>query len=502
MHEVEKFILEEIEKNQGSDLRVLIENLDPTKKRLAMFVAICSKKDVWLKKMIKELSSKTAEIDNFIERIRKYIPIGEVEKKSFGEVFTPFELINEMLDTLPLEVWSDPKLKWGDFCNGVGNFMVIVIKRLMKGLETWEPDEDKRYKHIIENMIYVAELQIKNMFVWMVSVDPKNQYNLNLYRGNSLEEDFDKHMKDVWKVEKMDIIIGNPPYNREFQSNNNRVKPLYNEFILKFLPLTIKLLFITPSRWMFDAYGLEKFKKDMLRRKDIKIIQHFNNASDIFDGVEIKGGVSYFLIDKEYDGDVIFNGEIRKTSELNISNLEKSILNKTSIIKNKLSEIIKSQSYYGFPGNESLFTKEKKSINDIKVFVSKNKGLEMWVDKIKIKSKVDISCWKVFTPGAAGSGSKMSFFGAKIIGKPNEVASKSYMVFNLKNESECKNLISYMNTNFCNFLLGTKKKTQNIKPDTLSNIPLVDLSKSWTDEELYQYFELSEDEINLIKNNN
>ena len=83
-------------------------------------------------------------------------------------------------------MWNNPNLKWGDFCNGVGNFMVIIIKRLMKGLETWEPDENKRYKHIIENMIYVAEFQIKNMFVWMVSVDPKNEYKLNISVENAL----------------------------------------------------------------------------------------------------------------------------------------------------------------------------------------------------------------------------------------------------------------------------------------------------------------------------
>ena len=70
-----------------------------------------------------------------------------------------------MLNTLPAEVWSNPNLKWLDPANGTGPFPAVVIYKLMKGLESWEPDADKRYKHIIENMIYVCELQPKNMFL-------------------------------------------------------------------------------------------------------------------------------------------------------------------------------------------------------------------------------------------------------------------------------------------------------------------------------------------------
>ena len=128
-----------------------------------MFTAMSSKKDSELVKIVKELQSENRSIiyqlDKIIERFSKYVPVGEVEKDLFGEVFTPFWLVNNMLDTYPVELWSKPELKWGDFCNGMGNFMIVIVKRLMIGLEEWEPNENKRYKHIIENMIYVAELQ-------------------------------------------------------------------------------------------------------------------------------------------------------------------------------------------------------------------------------------------------------------------------------------------------------------------------------------------------------
>lgn len=267
--EVEQYILNEIETKHGIIFRLRIESLPIAKKRVAMLAAICYKKDDGLKKMIREIESmdRIAQLDKLIERIRKYNPVGEIEKDSFGEIFTPFSLINDMLDTLPIEVWSNPNLKWGDFCNGVGNFMIIVIKRLMVGLETWQPDEDKRYDHIVKNMIYVAELQIKNMFLWMVSIDPRSEYKLNLYRGSSLEKDFDEHMKNVWKVEKMDIMVGNPPYQTGTKGGNGQ-RDLWPKFVNKYLNILKDdgyLLYVHPSKWRKpNSEIFNEFKKKNL----------------------------------------------------------------------------------------------------------------------------------------------------------------------------------------------------------------------------------------------
>lgn len=85
-------------------------------------------------------------LDKTIEEIHKYLGVSEVEKKSKGEVFTPFKLINEMLDTLPIEVWNNPNLKWLDPANGIGNFPVIVVQRLMEGLKDIFTDKELRYE--------------------------------------------------------------------------------------------------------------------------------------------------------------------------------------------------------------------------------------------------------------------------------------------------------------------------------------------------------------------
>jgi site-specific DNA-methyltransferase (adenine-specific) len=93
----------------------------------------------------------------------------------------------------------------------------------------------------------------------------------------------------------------------------------------------------------------------------------------------------------------------------------------------------------------------------------------------------------------------LGYFGNKIFGYPGEVCSNTYMSLYVSNKNEAENLISYMNTEFCNFFLSLRKNTQNMNPTTLKWIPKVDFSKSWTDAELYIHFNLTQDEINLIE---
>ena len=139
--------------------------------------------------------------ENLIHFIKKYKGLSKTESKLFGEVFTPQALIEEMLDTLPADVWTNKDLKWLDPANGIGNFPVIIVKKLMKGLEKWQPDPELRLKHILENMIYVCELQSKNMFIYLKLFDPENKYKLNFHIGSFLDERFSEVMKE-WGVDR------------------------------------------------------------------------------------------------------------------------------------------------------------------------------------------------------------------------------------------------------------------------------------------------------------
>ena len=131
------------------------------------------------------------------------------EKKQYGEVFTPTSLIYEMLDNLPPSVWSNPHLKWYDPANGIGNFPMVVYQKLMKGLEKWEPNENKRSKHIIENMLYMTEINPKNIKISKKIFGS----NANICCCDFLDEKQRDKCFTQFGVDKFDIIIGNPPFN-------------------------------------------------------------------------------------------------------------------------------------------------------------------------------------------------------------------------------------------------------------------------------------------------
>ena len=103
-----------------------------------------------------------------------------------GEVFTPTELIMEMLSSLPKELWKDPSKTWFDPCSGKGNFPAVVITKLMKTLKKHFPNTDERYKHIIENMIYMAEYQRESAEFINELFSLDGTVKVNLYVGDTL----------------------------------------------------------------------------------------------------------------------------------------------------------------------------------------------------------------------------------------------------------------------------------------------------------------------------
>lgn len=266
----------------NESFRSAIFNLPIEDKRMAILSLL--DKDLNLFKKIKALTNKKIDrlehIKDIILMLREYVKVGEVEKKKFGEVMTPLELVKEMLATLPEEVWSNPNLKWLDPANGTGPYPAVVIYKLMKGLEEWEPDAEKRYKHIVENMIYTCELQAKNVFLWLCVADPFDEYNTNTYWGSFLDERFDKHMKEVWGINKVDIVIGNPPY----QDPNKPRHKFWTKFLKKSLDISVYTCFVTPKSASLLLNGLEvdhvKLDTNVLYYNGYDVDNYFNVGSD------------------------------------------------------------------------------------------------------------------------------------------------------------------------------------------------------------------------------
>ena len=265
-------------------------------------------------------------IDNpkeLLELINDCLKPKEVEKKENGEVFTPMILVNEMLDKLPKDIWKNKNFKWLDPATGMGNFPIAVYLRLMEGLKDEIKDVKTRKKHILENMLYMCELNKKNVLVCKQIFDINNELKLNLYEGDSLKLDTTKK----WKINFFDIIMGNPPYQKNFENNNGRVggSSLWSEFInysMNILEENGYLLFITPCSWMTGGSNKQSGnilngvmqKYTILHLNIEECAKHFNVASTF----------SYYLIKKI----------VEETNFECICNYKKKIY--TSIISNSI----------------------------------------------------------------------------------------------------------------------------------------------------------------------
>ena len=451
---------------------------------------------IQFKMAIQNLLDRPKEL---LELINDCLKPKSVEKKTFGEVFTPMNFINDkMLKDIEdywmkktnTNIWEDETLTFYDPATGMGNYPIAIFYKLMEGLKNKIPDENERKKHIIEKQLYMGELNKKNCFVIKQIFNINNEYKLNLYVGDTLKIDIFKE----FKIKKFNIIIGNPPYNEELTSVG--AKPLYNKFIEYYIDKCKLLSFIVPSRWFAGGKGLDKFREMMINRNDILYIKHYDDACKIFGNtVDIKGGVNYFLIDKDYNGLCDYNGSKVKFNNFDVILDSKyyGLVNKF-LENDKITKYYISQDYYKIQTNDTRLINENKK-DYLKCYVSQQKGFTKYINKNEIKK--DTTNYKVITARAAFGAN--SSFGNTFVGYPNEIHTKSYISFNLNSENEAMSLLSYMKCKLPNLLLSLRKSSQDISEATCKWIPLPELNKEWNDDEVNKYFKLSEEEIKLVK---
>jgi tRNA1(Val) A37 N6-methylase TrmN6 len=298
-------------------------------------------------------------IDNpkeLLELISYCLKPKDLEKKQFGEVFTPMELVNEMLDKLPEEIWKNKNLKWLDPCCGMGNFPIAVYLRLMDSLKDIIKDAKERKKHILENMVYMSELNKKNVLICKQIFDINNEYKLNIYEGNSLEADYDKE----FKIKQIDIIMGNPPYQDD-SGNKGKGHTLW----VKFVELSLKkllcengyLVFVHPSLWRQPEHDMLKLLKTKqilyLEIHDEKDGQRTFRCSTRYDW--------YILHNTNYTKNTIIKGQDKKIYEID--------LRKWNFIPNydfyKIEKLIENNNKLNIISSRSAYGHDKKWVNKI-----------------------------------------------------------------------------------------------------------------------------------------
>lgn len=300
------------------DIRNTLLGLDTDKKRMAILSILDKDRDMFMKikKMVDGNDvSKAEHIKVLVEQLRAYVTVGEFEKKSVGEVQTPWNLVQDLINCYPQEVWSNPNFKWLDNSTGTGILIAGVVERLMDGLAQWEPNQEKRYAHIMENMVYVAEYQARNCFIFLCSYDPKDEYELNIYHGNFLDDKFNEHAKNVWGVESFNCIIANPPY----QTNNQGEKkthPIWDKFVKKSFEVLVEggyMVNVHPSGWR-NVEGRFKDTQMLLRSKQLVYLE----IHSFKDGLKTFGAkIDYdFYCVKNVDSDKNFLTTVKCVNEV------------------------------------------------------------------------------------------------------------------------------------------------------------------------------------------
>ena len=292
---------------------------------------------------------------------------------------------------------------------------------------------------------------------------------------------------------------------------------------------------ITPSRWMTKtAQGIpEKWVDEMLHCNKFKIIHDFENASDCFPGVEIKGGVNYFLWQREYSGKCHYyfhslQGQVlerydyldSKTAGIVVRDPSVySIIEKIESIEgeyykkldNNFSGLVSAKHFFDdsklLTSNWKGYASEKDTIHTIKYYlnIDRNRTFK-WISNMQLpKNKATKNLHKVYIPAAGGSGNDDQVLGKPFYGEPNSVCSQTFLVIGYDatkhnfTEKECKNIISYIKTKFFRFLVFLHKVSQMASASVYTFVPLQDFSKPWTDEELYAKYGLTNEEIEFIE---
>lgn len=477
---------------------------------------------------------------------------------SNDEVFTPPQVVNQMLDMLPQELFRSKETKFLDPVSKSGVFLREIAKRLMKGLEKEIPDIYERADHILSNQLYgiaITELTaLTSRRSLYCSKYANGQYSIcrkfkteegNL-RFNAIEHKFvdgkckycgasesvfgkkvrteleshayefihtDKPEK-IFGNMKFDVIIGNPPYqlNTAGEENGAQAKPLYHIFVQQAIKLNSRyVVMITPSRWFAGGWGLDDFRNMMLTCNHIRELHDFQNSSDCFIGVDIKGGVSYFLFENKYDGpcefvshsnDTIVSSKKRflKTEGCDTLiryNESLGILDKVrSFSEHTFEELVSTKKPFGMTTN--YHGKPEPFNNSIKLYG--NKRIEYITQKEVTRNAKFVNSHKLIVPKAVGSGDGKTDVIKPIYCEPQSVCTETYLLVGpFENKQMCENVCTYIDTKFFHFLVTLLKNTQDCMKKVYSFVPLQDFSHPWTDEMLYKKYGLTEEEIAFIE---
>lgn len=474
---------------------------------------------------------------------------------SNDEVFTPPTVAEDMLDLLPVELWSDPNAKFLDPVSKSGVFLREIAKKLMVGLEDQIPDLQSRIDHIYTKQLYgiaITELtgllsrrslycsKYANGKYSIVSKFDDEVGNLRFKRAQhrwfndkcvlcgasqaeyDRSDDLENHAyefihttkpEEIYNM-KFDVIIGNPPYQlNDGGGRGTSATPLYQKFVQQAIKLQPRYLtMIIPSRWYSGGKGLDEFRASMLKDRRIRRVVDYFDSTEAFPGVDISGGVNYFLWDRDNEGDV----EVTTIRDGNKDTMTRPMLEEGSDSFIRFNEAIsilrKIHSKNEEPITKIVSTrkpfgdilpsaiKQERFEGSVRVYAYPKNG---FVQRAGVTvNNAWIDAHKVFIAKAYGERGSFPYLvtGKPFIGEPGSVSTETYLLIGpFSSEQESRNARNYIATRFFRFLTLLRKNTQNAAKGVYDYAPLQDFTEEWTDSRLYEKYGLTKDEIAFIE---
>lgn len=465
-------------------------------------------------------------MEDFFDKLQAVIS-KDFTKYSNSEVITPKNIVKDMVDLLPAEIFK-PEAKFLDPAVKSGRFLAEIYRRLMDSPLLSHMDEQSRRRHILENQLYglatsgtAATIVRKQLYD-----DPTIAGNI-VYIDRYLTlmadkgTDFRKLIEKEFGQMKFDVVIGNPPYQDTNGGGNGAgATSLYEKFIEKALDLCPAYIsMITKSSW-FNGLGYAKFRERFVTGNHLQTIVDYTNSVDVFDNMDgIAGGVSYFLWSRKYNGKCcLINHNRDKISEADVDlslygivirypQLATIIEKVNGKEEQSMSSVVSSQTPFGFTTN-AIDSASVIETNDCKIKLIGSHGREGWVSDSEItKNSQIVGKYKALINQAMSGGCKMDENGMTqvlskpFLIKPNEICTQTYLVAGVSTDERIiENELTYLKTKFVRALMLATLASKSINPSTFQFVPLQDFSHPWTDQMLYDKYGLSPEEIEYIEN--